>query len=122
MVTFVPDADDQTVARYYARCKALIIPGVEDFGLTAVEAQAAGAPVIAFGEGGVRESVIGVNGTTPLPKATGVFFESQTVESLVAAIGRCEATTFEREALAASVARFGVERFRREFRAEVDAL
>jgi len=94
---------------------------VEDFGITAVEAQAAGAPVIAFGEGGVRESVLGVNGATPAG-ATGVFFHEQTVDSLVEAVERCDALSFEPAALAASAARFGTDRFRREIAAQVDAL
>lgn len=48
---------DQKLAWYYQNCRALIFPGIEDFGLTAVEAQACGKPVLALGEGGVKESI-----------------------------------------------------------------
>jgi glycosyltransferase involved in cell wall biosynthesis len=62
--------------------KAFVFAAEEDFGITPVEAQACGTPVIAYGRGGVKESVIGLDGDRP----TGVFFESQTVESIRAAI------------------------------------
>lgn len=62
----------------YSQAKALIFPGVEDFGIIPVEAQAAGCPVIAFGEGGALETVI--------DGQTGVFFAEQTADSLCAAI------------------------------------
>ena len=50
--TFLGWLDDEALADYLSRCRALILPAAEDFGMTAVEAQAAGRPVIAFGKGG----------------------------------------------------------------------
>ena len=82
---------DEIVREHYANCKALIFPGVEDFGIVPLEAQACGKPVIAFGEGGALETVI------PLDKnignnnnATGLFFREQTAESLAQAVVRFE--------------------------------
>lgn len=61
-----------------ARCRGLIFPGVEDFGIVPVEAMAAGAPVIAYGRGGILDTVV--------DGRTGIFFEEQTVESIEAAV------------------------------------
>lgn len=72
--------DDFEVVKILSGCKALIIPGEEDFGLTALEAQALGRPVIAYRRGGVLETVI--------PGKTGIFFDEQTAESLTRAIVR----------------------------------
>jgi glycosyltransferase involved in cell wall biosynthesis len=72
---FVPDDD---LPDLFARCRAFIFPGLEDFGITPVQAQAAGRPVIAFKGGGALDTVI--------PGKTGVFFEEPTVESLIHAL------------------------------------
>jgi len=56
-VTFLGDVNDKTLHEYYKNCKALIFPALEDFGLTVVEAQAFGKPVIAFRGGGALETV-----------------------------------------------------------------
>jgi len=69
---------EEDIRWHYARCRAFLFPGEEDFGITPLEAQAAGRPVIAYGRGGALETVI--------QDKTGVFFHEQTVESLVAAI------------------------------------
>jgi glycosyltransferase involved in cell wall biosynthesis len=94
---------------HYERCAAFLYPQVEDFGITAVEAQAAGAPVIALAAGGALESV--------LDDETGVFFPEQKVESLMRAIKHFE----ERRALLTpSNCRRNAERFRTErFRVEI---
>jgi glycosyltransferase involved in cell wall biosynthesis len=120
-ITFAGWVDDATVAEYYAKCRALIIPGEEDFGITAVEAQAAGAPVVAYGRGGVRESVISVNGADPdCASPTGVLYARPTVDALVAALERAQATTFDPAVLRANAAVFAPERFAREMRAQLD--
>ena len=89
--------DDVETAELYARCRALIFPTLEDFGITPLEAMAAGRPVIALGAGGALETVVPPGGPEP---ATGLFFERQTVEDLVAAIQRLESGTVRFEAKA----------------------
>jgi len=89
-----------------ARARALLFPGEEDFGIVPVEAQAAGTPVIAYGLGGARESV--------LDGRTGVLFGEQTPASLAAAIERFEALSLDPEAARENARRFGEERFRAE--------
>ncbi len=90
--------DDVETADLYARCRALLFPPLEDFGITPLEAMAAGRPVIAFGEGGARETVVGPGGAEP---PTGLFFPRQSVEALVEAIRQFEsgAIAFEPKAL-----------------------
>jgi len=77
-VEFVSWQTNEKVREYYSRCKAFIFPGEEDFGITPLEAQASGRPVIAYGKGGALETV--------LDNETGLFFRYQTQESLQAAI------------------------------------
>lgn len=77
-IQFLGYQPDAVVIDHMERCKAFIFPAMEDFGITAVEAQAAGAPVIAYGRGGVTETV--------MAGKTGLFFPAQTVESLVQAV------------------------------------
>ena len=77
---------DEKLRELYANAKALIFPGIEDFGIVPVEAQAAGTPVIAFGEGGALETVV--------ENETGLFFNEQTVDSLCAAIEEFESRTW----------------------------
>ena len=82
----------------YAGARALLFPGVEDFGIVPVEAQAAGTPVIAYGVGGARETVVAGE--------TGLFFAEQTVESLCSAIEEFEGRTWSYERCRLQAARF----------------
>ena len=107
----------EELAELYARCRALVMPGEEDFGLTPVEALASGKPVIAFGRGGALESV-----PTGSPFG-GVFFQAQEEAALEAAIRTLEAREGELdpEALRAYAARFSEEEFLRQMKALVEA-
>jgi glycosyltransferase involved in cell wall biosynthesis len=117
-VRFTGWASDAEVADLMSRCRALLMPGVEDFGIVPVEAQAAGAPVIALGVGGALETVIGGDG----PDATGLFFAEPTVDALVDAIERFERRSFDPRAARASALRFGRERFVAEMTRHVGTL
>lgn len=118
----IPDAELRSL---YAECRALIYPQEEDFGIVAVEAQAAGRPVIAFGRGGSLDTVCSrkpaewAGGSKPL--ATGVHFTPQTPGTLVAALEEFEAhpENFEPGHIREWSMRFGINRFRREFQGEV---
>jgi glycosyltransferase involved in cell wall biosynthesis len=81
-VKFVGAVDDQTMADHFSRCKALVFPGVEDFGIVPLEVMASGRPVIAFARGGATETVI--------DGKTGILFREQTVEALVDAVEAME--------------------------------
>ncbi|MBI4641167.1 MAG: glycosyltransferase [Candidatus Tectomicrobia bacterium] len=92
-IEFLGWRSDEELRSYYARCRALIFPGEEDFGIVPLEAQATGRPVIAFGQGGVLETVIPLNGEdldehsskeTLFP--TGLFFREQTPDALLKAL------------------------------------
>jgi glycosyltransferase involved in cell wall biosynthesis len=91
---------DEIVREHYVNCKALIFPGVEDFGIVPLEAQACGKPVIAYGKGGALETIVPLDSDVLNVKstngqssnATGLFFYEQTPESLAQAVVRFEAT------------------------------
>jgi glycosyltransferase involved in cell wall biosynthesis len=112
--------DDAEVAELYARCRALIFPTVEDFGITPLEAMAAGRPVIALGQGGALETVVAPGGAEP---PTGLFFDRQTVEGLLDALGRFEAgaTSFEPKALRRHAEAFDRPLFRERIHAYLQA-
>jgi len=81
-VTFLGRLPDLEVTRYASRCRALIFPGEEDFGMAPLEINAAGRPVVAYGAGGATETVI--------EQVNGILFREQTVESLIEALERSE--------------------------------
>lgn len=100
---------------YMQRAKAFIFAAEEDFGITPVEAQACGTPVIAFGKGGALETIIGTN----MKKPTGLFFYEQNIDALIDTVedfekNWCEIIKYEdcRE----NAVRFSPERFRIEFK------
>lgn len=96
-------------------CRALVFPGLEDFGIVPVEAMAAGAPVVAFGQGGALETV--------QEGSTGTFFHQQTVAALKAAVLRVEqgAQRFDPLAAHAHARRFDAPHFRAAMAAAIDA-
>lgn len=99
--------DDKMVVNILAGCKALIIAGIEDFGLTSLEAQALGKPVVAFEKGGVLETVI--------PGKTGIFFDEQTEESLKDAIQKLDSINIDPKSCRQNAAKFSKENFRKNF-------
>lgn len=108
-ITFVGRASDAEVRRRLAECRGFVFPGIEDFGIAPVEAMAAGKPVVALGRGGAAETV--------LDGETGIHFGRQAADELVAALKRCDNTTFDARRIAAHASRFSTERFQSEFQA-----
>lgn len=113
-VTFLGWQPDAVVAEHLGKCRALLFPGHEDFGITPVEAMAAGCPVIAFGRGGALETV--------RDGETGLFFQEQTVESLCDAIRTLEGrAAFDPAALRTHALQFSRDRFQSEMRRVIEA-
>jgi glycosyltransferase involved in cell wall biosynthesis len=104
---------DREVAALYARCRAVLFPALEDFGIVPLEAMAAGRPVVAYGAGGVTETVVDLDALGDGPP-TGVFFREQTVDALVDALATLDrhAHRFEPKALRARAEAFDLPVFR----------
>lgn len=100
-------SEDQVID-ILAGCKALIIPGIEDFGLTSLEAQALGKPVIAFSEGGVLETVV--------ENETGIFFNEQTAESLANVLKDFNSRSWDQRKIKENVKKFSKVNFTANFR------
>jgi glycosyltransferase involved in cell wall biosynthesis len=115
-VEFLGWRPDPEVAGLYARCRAVLFPAVEDFGIVPLEAAAAGRPTIALGRGGALETMVGLD--DPGGPPTAVFFAEQTAASLAAAIRRFEAAEdrFRPEALRARAEAFDRPRFAERLR------
>ena len=105
---------DEVVQDYMGRAKAFVFAAHEDFGISPVEAQACGTPVIAYGVGGVRETVRGLHDA---PRPTGLFFSQQTPPALAAAVQEFDAAAavFDPQACREWAETFSEERFLREF-------
>ena len=103
LIRFLGRVSDGELRRRYAEARALLFPGVEDFGIVPVEAQAAGTPVIALGAGGALETV--KDGTT------GLFFRDFSIDALCGAIEEFEARAWSPESCRANAMRFSRQRF-----------
>jgi glycosyltransferase involved in cell wall biosynthesis len=107
LVSFAGRVSDEEAASLLSRARALLFPGIEDFGIIPVEANAAGCPVIAFREGGVLDTV--------QENLTGIFFDEQTPASLMRALDWFEAIEKDfsnREVFTAQVRQFSREAFK----------
>ena len=126
-IEFLGWVDNAELAKLYARCQALIFPGEEDFGITPLEAQASGRPVIAYGKGGVLESVIPLNerreDAATRQNPTGVFFRDSTAASLIEAVQIYQqaSLSFDHAALRRHAERFSRNRFKSEIKGFLDA-
>lgn len=114
-VTFLGRVSFEVLKEHYARCRALVFPGVEDFGIMPLEVMAAGRPVIAYAKGGATETVI--------DGKTGILFHEQSVGALDQAVERLEADleAFVPADLEAHAETFSVPRFAQEIQHFIDA-
>jgi glycosyltransferase involved in cell wall biosynthesis len=112
-IQFPGRVSDEDLRELYARCRAFLLPGEEDFGITPVEALASGKPVIALGRGGALETV---------PSFGGAFFEAPTEESFDAAMARFDSLEDQISAadLQAHARRFAESEFVRKFTASLE--
>ncbi len=106
-VQFLGRLSDEEVRAQLSHCRALIFPGEEDFGLTPVEAQASGRPVIAYAAGGALASIV--------DGSTGIFFAQQTPESLAEAVTSFRDEYFDPGAIRRHAEEFDIQRFARRF-------
>jgi glycosyltransferase involved in cell wall biosynthesis len=112
-VTFHRRLDDAEVTELVEGCRALVLPGAEDFGIVPVEAQAAGKPVVAFAEGGALETV--------QDGLTWTFFADHDEDSILAAIRAADELETTPDEIAAAAQRFSRERFREAMEQVIDA-
>jgi glycosyltransferase involved in cell wall biosynthesis len=103
-VEFLGRVPDEELRDLYARCRAFIFPGEEDFGLAPIEAQASGRPVIAYGGGGALETVI--------EGVTGEFFGEKSAESLAGTVSRFDPSRYDPRAIRTHAERFDKEVFK----------
>jgi len=115
-IEFLGRKDDAVVREYMQNCRALIFPGEEDFGITPVEAMAAGKPVLAYGMGGVLESV--------QAGKSGEFFEEPTVDSLLKGLTRLmvHEKHYDHKKIRAIAERFDEAEFEAKIRKVVQAI
>lgn len=90
-IKFLGRQPDNVIKKYYSKCRAFIFPGEEDFGITPLESQASGRPVIAFGKGGALETVV--------DGQTGIFFDEQTVDELKLAVKKFQNIDFDKKVI-----------------------
>lgn len=110
-IRFLGFQPDTVVREYAQRCQALVFPTEDDFGIVPVEAQACGAPVLAYGRGGALETVI--------EGETGLFFYENTVDSLCQAVRIIMERNWDHELIRRNAERFGKQRFRTDFKESV---
>lgn len=111
-VSFLGRVSDLELRELYRGCRAVIMPGVEDFGIVPLEAMACGRPAVIFGEGGGIETVV--------PGRTGLHFNEPTPEALRSAIDSLAAVGFDRMSLRAQAEAHSIPTFEGRFRAFVE--
>jgi glycosyltransferase involved in cell wall biosynthesis len=111
---FLGRVDDRGLAELYSSALALVVPNIEEFGIAAVEAQAAGRPVVAVNAGGVRETVI--------DGETGVLVPADDPDAMAEALSETDFTRFASARITAHAQGFSADAFKERFTAEVERL
>jgi glycosyltransferase involved in cell wall biosynthesis len=111
-VEFAGWLSDEQVRERYRQAAAVLLPGVEDFGMVPVEAQACGTPVVALAQGGSAETIV--------DGVTGILVADASAEAFADGLRRAAATAFDARAVRANAERFSRPRFLAEFQAAVD--
>lgn len=106
-IEFLGNVDDRKLSEYYKKSRGLLFPAVEDFGLTVVEAQGFGKPVIAFRGGGALETI--------KEGKTGIFFDNQTKISLIDALQKFQTIRFDSHVCRSNAQQFGHANFKKSF-------
>lgn len=103
-IEFMGFLESSRLLRVYQKARALLMPGEEDFGINSLESQACGVPVVAYGKGGAKETVI--------PEKTGLFFSELNNDSLRRTLDRMEGLTFNKSIIRNNALRFSREKFK----------
>lgn len=111
-ITFLGRAPDDVMMDQMARCKGFVFPGKEDFGIVMVEAQSAGKPVIALGQGGALDIV--------RPDETGVLFNEPTIEELNVAIAKNDAMMWDQQAIQDHAEQFNEDLFKQKLQTYIE--
>ena len=113
-VTFLKGLTDEDIVKHFQSVNAFIFPGVDDFGIVAVEALAAGTPVIAYKDGGALDYI--------RPGQNGIFFDTQDVDSLAKTLSSFNPAQFDSGKVRQSALPFSPQEFQRKFKALADKL
>jgi glycosyltransferase involved in cell wall biosynthesis len=106
-IHFLGRLEDEEVGELMSRCKAFIFPGEEDFGITPLEVNAAGRPVIAYQAGGALDTIV--------PYTNGLFFERQEVDQLISAIREAESYDWNTQTINVYAKKFDIDTFKGKF-------
>jgi glycosyltransferase involved in cell wall biosynthesis len=113
-VEFFGPVSDEELRRFYQEAAALLMPGEEDFGIASLEAQACGTPVVAYGRGGVLETV--------LDGETGLLYDTPTPSALAGALDKFQGLTFNKNSLRTQALRFSRGVFKEKVAASLERL
>ena len=120
-IELLSNVDEDTLIKYYNNCHALILPQEEDYGLTPLEANSFGKPVICYGKGGVRTTMIPYTGDN-INNATAIFFHEQTVDSIISSINKFINTQFKKSALLKNAKKFDKSSFKFRMNSILDSI
>lgn len=107
-IKFLGRESDEVIKEHYAKCRAFLFPGEEDFGITPLEAMASGRPVIAYRKGGALETVV--------ENKTGIFFDNQICNDFIVAIKKFESMTFDKHEIRKHAKTFDEEIFKEKIK------